>query len=157
MANSSGRSGADAPSGLRPFGAEPTALSQAEPLVPNAKEAATGLCEQFIGEVLIRREFEEAVPGDGVWHRLAKSPVFTLEADGAEATDIDSRGDAWVRSNIDTTAKFTAGMAETFDGLPEPLKLGIERLARHIASRAKDEPPAAVTALWRPYRRLRLS
>jgi hypothetical protein len=31
-----GRSGADAPSGLRPFGAEPAAQSQAEPLVPNA-------------------------------------------------------------------------------------------------------------------------
>jgi hypothetical protein len=31
-----GRSGADAPSGLRPFGAEPAAQSQAKPLVPNA-------------------------------------------------------------------------------------------------------------------------
>jgi len=33
----SGRSGAEAPSGLRPFGAEPAAQSQAEPLVPNAR------------------------------------------------------------------------------------------------------------------------
>jgi hypothetical protein len=30
------RSGADAPSGLRPFGAEPQDASQAQPLVPNA-------------------------------------------------------------------------------------------------------------------------
>jgi hypothetical protein len=36
-----GRSGADAPSGLRPFGAEPAAQSQAEPLVPNAEEYGT--------------------------------------------------------------------------------------------------------------------
>jgi hypothetical protein len=31
-----GRSGAGAPSGLRPFGVEPPEASQAEPLVPNA-------------------------------------------------------------------------------------------------------------------------
>jgi hypothetical protein len=40
-----GRSGADAPSGLRPFGAEPATQSQAEPLVPNAfsaKQHASG-------------------------------------------------------------------------------------------------------------------
>jgi hypothetical protein len=42
MANSSGRSPLRG-SGLRPFGAEPTALSQAEPLVPNAEAIAYAL------------------------------------------------------------------------------------------------------------------
>lgn len=39
-----GRSGAEAPSGLRPFGVEPAARSQAEPLVPNADD----LRERFL-------------------------------------------------------------------------------------------------------------
>ena len=43
--------------------------------------------------------------------------------------------------------------------LPEPVRHGLMRLAAHMyASRdsALSEPPAAVTALWRPYRRVRL-
>ncbi|MEO7750897.1 MAG: head-tail connector protein, partial [Sphingomicrobium sp.] len=50
--------------------------------------------------------------------------------------------------------------AEDENGVPEPIRQGVLRLTAHLFS-ARDgaggEPPAAVTALWRPYRRLRLS
>jgi hypothetical protein len=43
--------------------------------------------------------------------------------------------------------------------VPEPLRQGIVRLAAHLyAARGEVEavPPAAVAALWRPWRRVRL-
>jgi hypothetical protein len=46
------------------------------------------------------------------------------------------------------------------NGVPEPLRQGILRLITHLfATRdgTGGEPPAAVTALWRPYRRMRLA
>jgi len=57
--------------------------------------------------------------------------------------------------------RFTAGMAATWSGLPESLRQGILRLAAHHYSMRSNEaaesaPPAAVAALWRPWRRLRL-
>jgi hypothetical protein len=53
-----------------------------------------------------------------------------------------------------------AGMADDENDVPEPIRQGVLRLVGHLfTDRDGDggEPPAAVTALWRPYRRLRLS
>jgi uncharacterized phiE125 gp8 family phage protein len=86
------------------------------------------------------------------------------------AIDIDPSGDGWVRlidaggaARVRVAA--TAGMASGTNEVPEPLRHGILRLVGHLfASRdgggvggPGSEPPAAVTALWRPYRRMRLS
>jgi len=55
---------------------------------------------------------------------------------------------------------YRAGMAADPNGLPEALRHGIVRLTAHLyGSRDRAEaqgPPASVTALWRPWRRLRL-
>ena len=55
---------------------------------------------------------------------------------------------------------YRAGMAADPNGVPEALRHGIVRLAAHIICDAAGPgdagPPAAVTALWRPWRRLRL-
>jgi hypothetical protein len=51
-------------------------------------------------------------------------------------------------------------MADDENGVPEPIRQGVLRLVAHMfTDRDGDggEPPAAVTALWRPYRRLRLA
>lgn len=60
-------------------------------------------------------------------------------------------------SRIDV--RFTAGMAASWSDLPEPLRQGIVRLAAH-GHLARDNgdaaPPAMVSALWRPWRRVRL-
>jgi uncharacterized phiE125 gp8 family phage protein len=101
----------------------------------------------------------EALPADGPAQPLAS---------GAYAIDIDSNGDGWVRltapdDNRRIRVGFKAGLAGAWADLPAALRHGILRLAAHFyTSRAGEgaranEPPAAVTALWRPFRRIRLS
>lgn len=143
---------------------------------------ATALCEAFIGQWLMRREGAETIPACAQWQRLRASPVQAilgvdaLPAAGepmplgvdAYAVDIDASGDGWARV-LDAgdaglaRVRFAAGMAagDAWADLPEPLRQGILRLVAHLhAQRAggdgSPEPPAAVTALWRPWRRMRL-
>ena len=140
--------------------------------------SATALCEAFIGQLLIAREVSEVVPRAAGWRRLAGTPVRAILdvgavlADGssvalqpgAYAVDIDADGDGWVRavgllaSGSRLRATYRAGLAEDWNGVPEPLRHGVLRLAGHLHRHRDDNtgPPAAVTALWRPWRRMRL-
>ena len=147
--------------------------------------SAAGLCERFTGQVLIARSFRETIERtDGAWRRsrgwrrLGRTPVRaitaveTIDAGGTAvalapadfAVDIDSNGDGWVRTAapaLRIRVAFEAGMAADWAQVPAPLRHGILRLAAHLYTFRTDagsaaEPPAAVTALWRPYRRLRL-
>ncbi|OYW88988.1 MAG: hypothetical protein B7Z20_01255, partial [Sphingobium sp. 32-64-5] len=83
-------------------------------------------------------------------------------ADGY-ALDIDGDGDGWVRvMQAGVTGRvevnLSAGMAQDWAALPDPLRQGVVRLAAHLfAQSASDAPPAIVTALWRPWRRMRLA
>src|SRR3546814_2145352 len=78
------------------------------------------------------------------------------------AIDIDANGDGWVRMSSGPTTtirvRYQAGMAADWNGVPEPLRQGIVRLVAHMhLHRDGDQsPPAAVAALWRPWRRMRL-
>lgn len=150
-----------------------------EAIVAGLLRTASEMCEQFTGRVLLARGFTETVAASSEWQRLALTPVRsidTVEAIGedgvpvllgaaAYAVDIDCAGDGWVR--VTGPAGYrrlriggTAGMAADCNGVPEPLRQGIVRLAAHLFN-ARDggggDPPAAVTALWRPFRRMRLS
>lgn len=132
---------------------------------------ASGLCEQFIGQWLVAREGVETVVADGSWQRLSARPVLAilgveragvaLAAD-AYAIDIDAGGDGWVRvrSGAVVSVRYRAGMAEDADGLPDAIRQGIVRMAaEHFAARGGGvvAPPAVVSALWRPFRRMRLA
>lgn len=140
--------------------------------------AASAMCEQFTGRVILSRGFTETLAACGEWQRLALTPVRSIElvetlaedgtatplAAGAYAIDIDSGGDGWVRMMPGLgTARLrvtgNAGMAADSNGVPEPIRQGIVRLTAHLFN-ARDggggDPPAAVTALWRPYRRMRI-
>lgn len=141
--------------------------------------SALELCEQFTGEVLLQRTFRERLPANGSWTRLGRRPVRAIAGvegldggssvllpAGAYSTDIDADGAGWVRVMTSGAAKqvrvtCTCGIAAEWQGIPEALRHGIIRLAAHLythRSGAGDPgPPAAVTALWRPYRRLRLA
>ena len=164
---------AEAKAYLRAVGGDEDAL------VERLIGSATALCEAFTGQWLLAREGAEEVPASGAWQRLRATPVSAilgvdgLSAGGAPsalpaeayAVDIDTRGDGWVRVIEPGAARraqvrFEAGMAAQWDGLPEPLRQGIVRLAAHLFTYRDDAregaPPAAVTALWRPWRRLRL-
>jgi uncharacterized phiE125 gp8 family phage protein len=100
----------------------------------------------------------EAVPAEGAAEALPG---------GAWGVDIDAAGDGWVRVTAPGEARrirvgYQAGLAGAWAELPAGLRQGILRLAAHFyMNRAAEsarpaEPPAAVTALWRPYRRVRL-
>jgi uncharacterized phiE125 gp8 family phage protein len=143
--------------------------------------AAAELCEAFVGGPLLVRGFTETIPAGRAWRRLTRTPVRAItlveavEPDGAAGAlpggaygvDIDAAGDGWVRATAPGEARrirvgYQAGLAGAWADLPAGLRQGILRLAAHFyTNRAAEsgravEPPAAVTALWRPYRRIRL-
>jgi len=155
------------------------ATSEEDALLAGFARAATDLCERFTGTVLIAREVKEIVPAGGAWTRLGAAPVRSIDAvaalaPGGEevalavghyAVDIDAAGEGWVRLLAARGEKrlkvaYTAGLATDPNGVPEALRRGIARLALHFHARRDaadpEAPPAAVTALWRPWRRLRL-
>ena len=155
------------------------ATSEEDALLAGFARAATDLCERFTGTLLIARPVEEIVPASSAWTRLGASPIRSIEgimalaADGEEApltvadyaVDIDAAGEGWVRLLVTREEKrlkvaCTAGLAADPNGVPEALRQGIVRLALHNYARRDaadpEAPPAAVTALWRPWRRLRL-
>lgn len=144
--------------------------------------SAAALCEAFTGQWLMPREGEETIAACMQWQRLRATPMRAITAletipiEG-EATslpteafslDIDASGDGWVRVHDAQDSgrlrvRFEAGLAPaaSWADLAEPLRQGILRLAAHLyAHRGHSdpsiEPPAAVTALWRPWRRMRL-
>lgn len=156
------------------------ATSEEDALLAGLVRAAANMCEAFIGRALIVRGVEETVPAANAWARLGATPVTAIEgmsalaADGSAtalaggdfAIDIDAAGEGWVRLLRAVEAKrvrvaYRAGMATDPNGLPEALRQGILRLAAHLymnrESGREAAPPAAVTALWRPWRRMRLS
>jgi len=147
-------------------------------LIAGFVRSASASCEAFTGLALVARQARELVPASGAWVRLTLTPVRSIDGvaavapDGSEsalpvesyAVDVDAAGDGWVRVARSAGPKvaavrFTAGMAADWNGIAEPLRQGIVRLAAHLHIARGDEaavPPAAVAALWRPYRRVRL-
>lgn len=153
--------------------------SDEDALLAGFARAATDLCERFTGSLLIARAVTEIVPARAVWTRLGASPVRSIEnvsavgadgeaallSPGAYAIDIDAAGEGWVRltaarGEARLKVAYVAGLAADGNGVPEALRQGIVRLAVHSYARRDaaepGAPPAAVTALWRPWRRLRL-
>lgn len=118
--------------------------------------------------------------GDG-WHRLGVRPVSALisvealsstgtrsaMAESQYTTRIDGEGQCAIRIPATTgieraVIRFTAGLALDWSTLPESLRHGIMRLAAHQyrqreSAGADALPPASVTALWRPWRRMRMA
>lgn len=93
------------------------------------------------------------------------------------AIDIDQNGDGWVRYGgvapeagpwsrpTRLQVAYEAGLAADWAGVPDPLRQGALRLAAHLYAQRGDAggdgagrdiggPPAAVAALWRPFRRM---
>jgi uncharacterized phiE125 gp8 family phage protein len=154
-------------------------VSEEDALLAGLARGAADMCEAFTGRALIDRAVAEVLAASAHWARLGAAPVRSIEGAaalaedgeaspleaGAYAIDIDAAGDGWVRVLDAAGAKrvvvsYRAGMAAEPNGIPEALRHGIIRLAAHLYTH-RDEaeqagPPAAVTALWRPWRRLRL-
>lgn len=150
-----------------------------EALLAGLVRTASAMCEQFTGQVILAREFAETLRATGEWQRLSLTPVRSIDqveliggdgsvttlASGTYAVDIDSAGDGWIRliagyGAMRVRVTGTAGLSAQPSDVPEPLRQGIIRLTAHLFN-GRDggggDPPAAVTALWRPYRRMRIA
>ncbi|MFM5918211.1 MAG: hypothetical protein ACKOOL_11860 [Novosphingobium sp.] len=139
-------------------------------------------CEHFTGTMPLQQSCEEVLAASSDWQVLAARPVQAITGiDGlpAEGTrfalpvgdyevDLSADGTGSLRvSNPGSAgrviAKFDAGLASEWTALPEGLRHGVLRLAafQYRAREGGEEtaqwPPAAVAALWRPWRRLRLA
>ncbi|MCD2325531.1 hypothetical protein LQ953_16050 [Sphingomonas sp. IC-56] len=135
--------------------------------------AALALCEAFTGTSLVTREWQETLPADRGWRRLGTTPVVAIhsvsDAGGVAmpaasyAIDLDAFGQGWVRVTAPGGTRlvrvgYRAGLAAGWDALPAPIAQGVVLLAAHLfeARAIGGAPPAAVAALWRPWRRVRL-
>jgi len=146
-------------------------------LLAGLVRAAAQMCESFTGRALIARGVEETLRAASAWTRLDAAPVLAISGvasldgeGGAEALapadyaiDIDAAGEGWVRllngaAGGKVRVSYSAGMAADPNGIPEAIRHGIVRLAAYFYSNRDGSaaPPAAVTALWRPWRRMRL-
>lgn len=137
-------------------------------------------CEAFTGSLLLEATCEELLPLGSDWQALTTRPVqaitalyglpatgarFALAAD-AYAVELDADGGGRVKVTAPGTAtrvavRFTAGLAPQWSALPDGLRHGVMRLAAHQHRERETTggaplPPAAVAALWRPWRRMRL-
>lgn len=144
-------------------------------------QAALETCEAFTGRMPLEATCEEVLPADTCWRGLQTRPIEAVigvegvPPEGARfalapedyVIDLDSDGGAHVRVINPGAAgrvavSFVAGLAPDWAHLPDGLRHGVVRLAADAYRRGDGEgqgpqPPAAVAALWRPWRRMRLS
>lgn len=141
--------------------------------------AALDMCEAFTGAMPLAATCEEIIPASRDWHGLTTRPVHAItgvEAIRTEGTrsalpvdaydvDITADGCGVVRVSQPGAAgriavRFAAGLAPGWGSLPDGLRHGIIRLAAHQYRERDDgaaaQPPAAVAALWQPWRRMRI-
>jgi uncharacterized phiE125 gp8 family phage protein len=143
--------------------------------------AALETCEAFTGLMPLEATCEEVLPAGTCWRALQTRPVqavtgiegippegarFALAAEDY-AIDLDADGGAHVRVIRRGAAgriavRFVAGLAPDWASLPDGLRQGAIRLAADAYRRRDGEsqgrqPPAAVAALWRPWRRMRVA
>lgn len=147
-------------------------------VVAQLVRAATNLCEAFIGQRLIIRAAEEFLPLRRGRVRLAARPVVAIDAvtlvrrDGGEAPlapgdyRTESAGDGSLcltpHDPGDAAAlrvAYRAGLATGANDVPEAIRQGIIRMTQHLHDARDGEggaPPAAIAALWQPWRRMTL-
>jgi len=146
--------------------------------------ASLAMCEAFTGQTPVEQDIEESVPATIGRHQLSTRParsvvsvqaiapngMRTLMSADAYETQIDASGRlcihiSWLPAGLpdkeSVVVTLRAGIATDWATLPGPLKQGIIRLAAfHYRDRETGRdatPPVSVTALWRPWRVLRLA
>lgn len=142
-----------------------------EALLAGLIRTASAVCENFLNQAVIARPFAEQHTGTGRWQALAAMPVRLIEGVTSEGAalaaadyrvDVDDLRTGWIMlpAGIRGIVSGVAGLAADQNGVPEPIRQGVLRLVSHlytVRDSLSDEPPAIVTALWRPYRRLVLA
>lgn len=141
-----------------------------EALLAGLLRTASEMCETFLNQALVAREYElDLRAGDG-WTLLPLQPVRSVSSI-RRAGEIEPLAPASYRCDIDYEGRGhiaglprggtfvvagSAGMAVDGNGVPEPIRQGILRLAAFMFANRDGQIgdlPKAVTALWRPYRK----
>ena len=141
--------------------------------------AAHAMCERFTGLVAYKSEVRERFAATCLDYTLGAQPVlYFLDASAIDhglgkrlLTDSEAGferngndgGKLTLSGSIpepQVEARYYAGLSDEWAMVEEGLRHGIIRYAAH-QYRERDAgpaeaPPAAVAALWRPYRRMRL-
>lgn len=144
-------------------------------------KSALDMFEAFTGQMPLECTCKEMLIATGSWQRLATTPVQAVTGlegqigagpaigipTGAYAIELDADGGARVLIRDPGDAErfsvtFIAGMASEWSLLPEAVRHGVMRLAAHTYRQRDAEgngpvPPASIAALWRPWRRMRLT
>lgn len=147
-------------------------------------DASVAICEAFTGTAPLVQTVEEFIAPLAGWQELSSRPVRTvigaelIADDGTRqplALDPDTfelriAGSACVQllrpvEGRRVALRLVVGIADDWASVPAPIRHGIIRLAAHHFrdrdrdrdSRASAMPPASVTALWRPWRNVRLA
>ena len=141
-------------------------------------DSAIVLAEAWCGRVFIARAVEDVVAAATGWQPLPMVPVSAIDrvqalaSDGVSAAlaagdfaiDIDAGGVGWVRATrpfgqARLLVGYRAGNAASWADLPTPVAQGIAMMVAHLFDHREGDraPPAAVAALWRPWRRTRLA
>ncbi|MGB7373359.1 head-tail connector protein [Pontixanthobacter sp.] len=154
--------------------------SQEDAMLIGLLRSAADLCEAFTGTMPLSATCEEIIPATRSWHPLSTRPVHAIT--GVEAIpagrpryalavtayeiDLAADGTGLVRVLAPSTdaavaVRLVAGLAPGWGSLPDGIRRGIIRMAAQCY-RQRDggdavSPPAAVSALWRPWRRTRLT
>lgn len=158
--------------------------SNEDELLKDLLLSSVALCEAFTGQAPLYQLVEERLPVRAGRYVLGFRPVlsfggaesvaqsgirtalalddfeFTLQPDSTACFELlrDMEGQA-------IAVRARSGLAGTWDDVPAPLKQGIIRLAgyyyrdRDVPGSAKsaNAPPTVVTALWQPWRIMRLA
>lgn len=143
--------------------------------------AAAGLCEAFTGRWLMVRagEWRGRLWAGGRGACLPVVPVVAVDAVSMRVGGVETRLDAADYGVVidrdgaatlrllrgfgicDLVVRYRAGMAETQAALPDALRHGVIRMVQHLyetrdAAAGAGMPPAAVAALWQPWRMVML-
>lgn len=143
--------------------------------------AALDTCEAFTGTIPLETGCEEVLHATRDWQPISTAPVVAITgveqlSPGGTRTalagdgfmiDITADGCGRVRltraiAQARVVVRFDAGLAPDWASLPDGLRHGVIRLAAY-QYRERDQgdagqtPPAAVGALWQPWRRMRLA
>lgn len=136
-------------------------------------------CEAFTGMTPLTSTIEETRDASHEWARLTTQPIAqvtdveTLADDGARASlgeedyDLHLAGDGSAQLRLRSgpflrrvVVTLEAGLAPDWASLPDGLRHGILRFAAFLhreGEQGASEPPAAIAALWRPWRQVRLA
>lgn len=157
---------------------------QDDAMLANLLTTSLAMCEAYTGQTPLQQTVEERLPTRAGRYHLRSKPfdqaltVEIIDQNGSRTplpqdsyeVEMEAPGNACFTLNSDAEGQAIAvtarvGIATAWQTIPSALRQGLIRLAAyHYQDRVRPSgakwdlspPPASVTALWRPWREVRL-